>query len=415
MKKNKKIIISTVALFLVVAVIITAVLLLKKDSFGMTRTQRNAVVAKVGDETVTANELAIAYANYSSNIDTYNLYAQYYGTYNYYDLSTEEGKASLKQDMLDSLVEQRAYVALAKESGIELTKEEKAAAAQAGKDSYQEMIDSYTESYQSAGYANPSNYAMSAAGDYLTSYGIGTKSAFIARNTYAAEAELYAEKLTAMLEEKSGITEESGPALYEAYTSTAAEDYTAGTVALYDSYYMAGSIDCRALYIPEDQEFRFIRVISLENEARAEEMFAEIGNDAEKFETYCMSEENLDQLMPLVAADDYYAISAEDSVFTDEIYAAAKDMVPGDIQLVKVPVTLTNEDGSESTSMQCYIIRAVEGQTGVVPYEKIKDTLGASLIAAEKSEFVYSELNTFIADASKVSIDEAVFNAVKAD
>ena len=129
--KKKKVIITTAAILLVVILVVAAILLLKSDAFGMNSSQRKKPVAVVGgSEKITANELAIDFQNYYGNIDNYNMYALYYGVGTYHDVSTPEGVEELRQEILHELIEQRAYVCLAKEKGITLTAEEKALEAE---------------------------------------------------------------------------------------------------------------------------------------------------------------------------------------------------------------------------------------------------------------------------------------------
>ena len=56
--------------------------------------------------------------NYHTNIDTYNMYAMYYGYGQYYDTSTEAGMKSLKNDILNGLIDNEVYIAMAKDLGI---------------------------------------------------------------------------------------------------------------------------------------------------------------------------------------------------------------------------------------------------------------------------------------------------------
>ena len=57
-------------------------------------------------------EYAMALTNYYSNIDTYNMYAMYYGYGTYYDVKTEQGVQQLQEDMLSQLVSERVYIVL---------------------------------------------------------------------------------------------------------------------------------------------------------------------------------------------------------------------------------------------------------------------------------------------------------------
>ena len=417
MKNKKKIIITVAVIILVIVLVIAAIMLLKSDTFGMNATQRKKAVAVVGTEKVTANELAVSFQNYYSNIDNYNMYALYYGYGTYHDVSTPEGVEALKKEILDDLIEERAYVAMAAEYGITLSAEEKAQCKADGAAAYDDLVAQYTDSYAKSGYSDPKSYAVSTIAQYFSNYGIGTKSEYVRRSTYSAEAALLAEKVNAKLKEESGITEADAEALYPDWASYYEGYYSEGMVATYDSYFMQGYQKIRYLYIPEN--FVFLRVITLTDEARAAELAAEIGTDAEKFETYCMSEENQDGLMPLIAADDSYAISANDSSFDPAVYEAVAAMNVGDITLVTVDVPAEEpaegEEAAEAAPTKYfYIVRRVEGNYGIAPFEKVKDTVAADVIEDAQSKFVEERVHAWIAEEGHVVTDDAAVAAIKA-
>ena len=155
-KKLVRNIIIAIVVIVVLAAAVTAVVLLRKDAFGLNYFERNAVVASVGAETVTYGEFVGAFMNYYSNIDTYNMYAMYYGSGTYYDTTTEEGMTNLKQDMLDELVYQRVYIALSEELGLTLSDEELAECVKAGKDAYTSLEEECAKQAESAGAADES-------------------------------------------------------------------------------------------------------------------------------------------------------------------------------------------------------------------------------------------------------------------
>lgn len=416
--KKKKVVVITVAILLVIVLGVAAALLLKSDTFGMNKTERNKAVATVGgDGKVTANELAVSFQNYYGNIDTYNQYALYYGYGEYHDVSTPEGVESLRREILDELVTERAYVAMAKENGITLSAEEKAEAAQAGKEAYDTLIDQYTEQYSSYGYADPKNYAVTSVAQYFTDSGIGNKSEFIRRNTASEEASLLSEKLSEKLKGESGITAEQAESLYPDWASYYEGYYYDGVIAAYDEYFAQGLQNIRYLYIPEEG-FVFLRVIELNDKERAEALAAEIGTDAELFEKYCgnkdaKSEENLNALMGLVAADDSYAISATDSSFDAAVYEAVAAMNVGDIRLVTVTAEAeATEEDAEPVSTY-YIVRRVEGTTGLVPFEKVKDIVSEDVVNDAQTTYASEQVAAWIAEEGNVVIDEDVYAMVR--
>ena len=104
--------------------------------------------ATVGDREITVQQLKTAYA---SGID----YASYYG----YDTSTEEGKASYRDYMLDSLIATSMKVYQAKLAGITLTADEQTAAEQTAQKSYDDTFQSFLDKATKAGASNPEAYA----------------------------------------------------------------------------------------------------------------------------------------------------------------------------------------------------------------------------------------------------------------
>lgn len=418
--KKKKVILITAAVILAIVIAVAAILLLKSDMFGMTKAQRNKPVATVGGtETVTASEFAIGFQNYYGNIDMYNQYAMYYGVGSYHDVSTPEGVEALRKEILDDLVSQRAYVALAKKYGITLTDEEKKQAAEAGKASYESLVSQYTEQYARSGNADAKNYAMTSVAEYISKSGIGSKAEFIRRNTYNEEAAKLQTKVVEKLKADSGITAEQAEELYPDWASYYEGFYSEGYVSQFDQYFIEGAQKMRYPYIPED--FVFVRVIELSDKDRAEALAAEIGTDAEIFEKYCgnkdsKSEENLDKLMPLVAADDSYAIGANDSSFHPSVYEDVAAMNVGDIKLINVTSEASEEEGTaeaEEPYSAFYIIRRVEGTTGIVPFEKIKDTVAEDVVSNAQSEAAAKAVSDWIAEEGNVVIDDDVYAMVR--
>ena len=419
--KKKKIITTAVIVVLVIALIIAAISLLKKDNFGMTSAQRNAAVAVVGgSEKITANEFAIDLQNYIGNIDQYNMYALYYGIGTYRDPSDKD---AIREEKLHELIEERAYVAIAREFGITLSSEEKKEAEEAGKKAYDNLVEQYTNQYSQYGYADPKSYAVSSVAEYFSKSGIGSKSKFIQRNTVTEEASKLRTKVIEKLKEDSNITDDQAEELYPDWVSFYEGYYSEGMIATYDNYFIQGNQKIRYLYIPEEG-FVFVRVIALDDEARANEMVEQIGTDAEKFEEFCMSEENNDGLMPLVAPEDSYAISENDSSFDAAVYEAAKEMNVGDIKLVVVTTAPEAEETDEESEEPAepaepvttyYIIRRVEGATGFTPFEKVKDVVVSDVISDAKDKYADKYVHEWMENEGNVVINENVLATVKVD
>lgn len=413
MKKTKKTIIIAAAIILIAGLIVAAILMLKTDSFGMNATKRKKAVAVVGGtEKITANELANSYLNYYTQIENYNSQLLMYYGVSYYDLSTDEAKNELKNEMLDSLVEERAAIVLAGQKGITLTAEEKAECEATGKANYDSLVQEYVDGYASSGYTDAKSYALTSVAQYLIDYGFGNKTEFIRRATKSAEASALKTKLLAKLSEESGITAEKASELYADWAANFETNYYAGSVAQQDANFITGSASYRYLYIPEG--FVFVRVINLgTDKARAEALVAEIGTDAEVFEKYCASEENTDGLMKLVAADEGYAIGESDSSFSSEVYTAAAAMNVGDIALVTVPAATTESTETESAEASYYIIRRIDGQTGIVPFEKVSEAVVNDLVTDKQTEYAETTIHEWISAEGNVVIDEALLAEIK--
>lgn len=109
---------------------------------------KDVLAATVGDREITVQQLKTSYA---SGLD----YASYYG----YDTSTEEGKASYRDYMLDSLIATSMKVYQAKLAGITLTADEQTAAEQTAQKSYDDTFQSFVDQATKAGASNPEAYA----------------------------------------------------------------------------------------------------------------------------------------------------------------------------------------------------------------------------------------------------------------
>ena len=258
-RQTKRILLFSAAALAVIVLVAGLVMLLRKDSFGDNYFTRNKAVATVNGAKITKNEYAASLSNYYSNISTYNMYALYYGYGKYYDTTTESGMMSLKNDILNDLIDDEVYIQMAKDLGITLTAEEQKEVAQDAKDSLDSLKDQILESAQSSGAQNPETYATSMLANYFSNMGI-SQSTFLKRSEHAALAEKYATKLQEHFAEERNVTEAELKDIYAEYAKTYYQDaYEAGAYSQNASYMASGYTDIPYLYIPED--FIFVQVI----------------------------------------------------------------------------------------------------------------------------------------------------------
>ena len=410
--KNKKRTIRILVIALVAVIVIAAaVVLLKKDKAGYNYFERRQQIASVGSETITKGEYSTAFNEYYSNISTYNLYALYYGYGKYYDVSTEAGVQELKTDMLDSLIQQKAYRQIAKELGITLTNEELDECRKTGQEAYQQMYESCVESAKNAGSTTPETYADTLIATYFSNMGL-TKSGFIAYKTEAAQVSKLADKVDQHYKDEKNITEEELPALYEQYVQdNYVKAYADGAYANYERYRKQGSVTLPYLYIPEG--FVFIRDIEIEDEAVAKETMTKIEEGGVAAFEEALKDENVNQdtFLTTLGEDEGYGIGDKDSLFSSEIYDAAKDMAVDEIKLVEVKAT-TENDGKEEEKSTWYIIRRIEGiAPGVLPYEKVAEEIKDDLESSVKSQYAQEQIQAWI-DSHNVTKDEEAVKAL---
>lgn len=412
MKNKKKTIRIAVIAVLVIALLVVGIVLLKTDKFGYNYFQRNKAIASVGELSVTRGEFAQSFNDYYSNLDYYNLYALYYGYGQYFDASTEDGMNELKAYILENLLEQKAYVQMAEEMGIALTEEEEAQCKQDGQDAYDELFEQCVESAKSAGSTTPETYATTTISSYFSNMGL-TKSTYIARQTETSRASLLAEKVYAQLQDEKVVTDEELPEIYNDYVQTNYVDgYTDGAYANYEYYRQLGSVETSYLYVPED--FVFIRVIQMTAADVAEDANAKIEEDPSQFETLLKDEEvNEDTFIGTLDETEGYGIGENDSLFDASIYEAAKEMEIGDVKMVTVENTSTDDDGNTTVTPVYYIIKRIEGEpAGIVAYEKVADKMKDTLVSNVKANYASDALESWMEKAGLVK-DEAAIAAVK--
>ena len=410
MKRNtKKIILTAVIIVLVVALAVTAIMLLRKDSFGYNYFERNQAVAKVGDHKITKNEFAVALNDYYSNISTYNMYALYYGYYEYYDTGSEDDMAKLKADILNTLVMREVYINLADELGISLTDEEMAECIKTGKDALTSLQEECVSSASSSGATDATNYGLKIMSNYFANMGMN-KSIFVKRNTHAAVASALETKVEEYYNTERSVAEDEIPAAYEKYVQEYYVDtYADGSYAQYENYYQQGYSKTRYLYVPED--FLFVRVIKLDDSDKATELMDKI-NSGEEFESILQSDDNLDTFIKTMDESEGYAIGAKDSIFDNAIYEQAAKMEIGEIGLTELSSTSKADDGTETTTYTYYIIERVEGQTGIVPYEKVSESMHDTVVSYLEYAYFTEKVDAY-KEKANIELYEALYLAVK--
>ena len=318
MKRQTKKILLIAAVALAILVLAAGlIMLLRKDSFGDNYFTRNKAIATVNGAKITKNEFAASLSNYYNNIDTYNMYAMYYGYGKYYDVNSETGVRDLKKDILNSLIDNEVFIQMGKELGITLTAEEQSAVAQSAKDALTNLKDQILETAKSSGAQNPETYATTMLANYFSNIGINQKT-FVKRSEHAALAQAYAEKVQEHFAAERNVTDGELKDIYAAYVQEHYVDaYSEGAYSLTESYVANGYTDIPYLYIPED--FIFVRVMTITDAIKAKEILKKI-QDGEDFETYFASDDN-ENTVGKGLGDKPQAIGESDSAFTSEVYA----------------------------------------------------------------------------------------------
>lgn len=401
-RQTKKIIAIAAAVLAIIVLAAALIMVLRKDSFGDNYFTRNKTVATVNGAKISKNQFAVSLSNYYSNIDTYNMYAQYYGYGKYYDTSTEAGMKSLKNDILNSLIDNEVYIAMAKDLGITLTAEELAEVKEEGQAALTNLKDQILESAKSSGSQNPETYATTMLANYFSNMGISQKT-FLERSAHSALAQKYAAKLQEHFAEERNVTEEELKDLYAAYVQEHYVDaYTDGAYSLTESYVAQGYTDIPYLYIPDG--FIFVRVIQLSDKVKATDILNKI-QGGEDFETYFASDDN-ENTNGKALGDKAQAIGENDSAFDAKVYEEASAAAIGDV--IMVSVDGTDSDGNAATTW--YIVKRVEGTTGVVPYEEVKDVIDSTLKAHEENEYYTEKLDAW-REKADIVIDDDIVNA----
>ena len=399
-RQTKKIIIVAAAALAIIVLAAALIMLLRKDTFGDNYFERNKTIATVNGAKISKNQYAVSLSNYYSNIDTYNMYATYYGYGKYYDTSTEAGMKSLKNDILNSLIDAETYIAMAKDLGISLTNEEQAEVKKSAEDALDNLKNQILESAKSSGAQNPETYAATMLANYFSNMGINRK-VFLQRSEHSALAEKMAAKLQEHFAAERNVGEDELKGIYDEYVQEHYVDaYSDGAYAMNESYVANGYTEIPYLYIPED--FIFVRVIQLTDKIKAQQILENV-QGGEDFETYFAGDDN-ENTTGKALGDKPQAIGANDSAFNAEVYAQAAEAAVGDV--VMIPVEGTDSDGNATTLY--YIVKRVEGTTGVVPYEDVKSVIDSTLKSHEENEYYTQQVDAWREKADIVIDDEAV-------
>lgn len=390
-RKTKKLLVAIAGALVVIMLAAGLVMLLRKDSFGDNYFTRNQAVATVNGVKITKNEFVMAVSNYYSNIDYYNMYASFgYGTYYEKD---EAGMKALKNDILNGLIYDEVYIQMAKDLGITLTDEEKAAVKQSAQDALDSLKSQILESAQSAGYQNPETYAVTMLATYFSNMGINQR-IFLKRNERAATAEKLADKIEAYYVAERNVTDDELESLYADYVKANYEDvYQDGNYSQTESYVALGYMDIPYLWIPED--FFFVRVIQLSDEDKANEIMEAIEGGAD-FETYFDTEDN-ENTTGKAMGEKAQAIGAKDSPFNEEVYKKVGYLGVDEVALVEGVA----EDGIKTF----YIVKRVEGTTGMVPYEEVKDIVADSLKSSTGKAYADEKTEEWMKNAVVINED----------
>ena len=167
-------------------------------------------------------------------------------------------------------------------------------------------------------------------------------------------------------------------------------------------YVAQGYTDIPYLYIPDG--FIFVRVIQLSDKVKATDILNKI-QGGEDFETYFAGDDN-ENTNGKALGDKPQAIGENDSAFDAKVYEEASAAAIGDV--IMVSVDGTDSDGNATTTW--YIVKRVEGTTGVVPYEDVKEKIDSTLKSHEENEYYTEQVDAW-REKADIVIDDDIVNA----
>jgi len=338
---------------------------------------KDALAATVGDREITVQQLKTSYA---SGLD----YASYYG----YDTSTEEGKASYRDYMLDSLIATSMKVYQAKLADVTLTADEETAAKETAQKNYDDTFQSFIDQATEAGASNAEAYAKTLFTKALVSNKT-TVSKLKATMLEDAENNTLISKHKETLLQDISLSEDELAKKYSEELAAQKEAFTAdpSQYFTYESYSTYG-YSAIPLFVP-DGFFR-VRQILVADEATAALVKQKI-DAGEDFETL-LKQYNTDPGMQDEANAAGYLVGTGASYvesFLNAALALAKD---GD---VSAPV---------QSDYGWHIIKRVSTEAShEIPYADVKGQLDAYEQQLYQNQYYSDIVAGWVADASLVT------------
>ncbi|MDO4543982.1 MAG: hypothetical protein Q4C01_05445 [Clostridia bacterium] len=366
-KQTKRTILISVIAAVVVIVAILLIAALQQDGYGFNWFERNKKVAVAEDASLSMGEFERTFSNS----------AYYYSMY----ITDEESWTNLANSTLQQEIAYKIYVREAEALGLELTAEQQEAVDAAGQSAVDSLESSIRSSLASSyGYASGDEVPDTTVLTQLTSYfkDLGcSKAQFMKEAEYSTYAEYCYTNLVAYYEENEMVGYEELLTAYEQYvTDIVMPNYYNGTYASYETSYQAGTSEYRYLYIPED--FVFVRAIKLSDEETMNEVVARL-EAGEDFETILKEDVNEDEFIKTMDDSEGYAIGEADCFMDSNdgiVYPIAAEMTIGEgWETVDVVATSTDDEGTVTETHTYYIIMRVDGETGIVPFEKYRDAI----------------------------------------
>lgn len=442
-KSTRKTILISAIVLIAIAALALGIYAISSDSLGLNWFERQPVVIRINNDQVRAGDFARSYSNYVSNIDMYNLYAQWGLGGTYIDTSEEGWENTVKNLIVDDFIQTRLYAQKASEYDLTLTAEDKAQMKQAGKDAVQSLQDECLTYAIQNGYAGTAAVeALKAAQDdseiedvlaYLKENGYINSSAENQAQKllnqalvnlgytlpqYRKEAErseywqIMAQKFSDYYKESIYVQDDSKlEDVYTEYATTYFEEaYAEGDWAYYMNAYMNEQMSYPSLFIPEAA--LFIRYIDAgedaEGLARAEDLMAQL-ESGKKFETLVASEENQNEFGR--SYKEPYAIMPNDNFLVEEVYTATVALEVGEYALVtSSTTTAAEEEGEEDVvTLHYYIVLRTTGTTGILAYEKVEEAIHDTLISYDQGKGL-SALYAEWEENAQISIDDKRIN-----
>ena len=144
-------------------------------------------------------------------------------------------------------------------------------------------------------------------------------------------------------------------------------------------------------------------MIQTSDAEKAQDMMTKV-NEGGDFETYRTSEDNESELGKASAKGKGQAIGENDNGFDSAVYELAKDMEIGTVEMVQA--TTKDADGNDTSVY--YIVKRVEGTTGLVPYEDVKSVIDGTLKSYAQSLYYNEQVDAWREKADIVIDDDAV-------